>query len=101
MRLGAVETTLTGLVGDVKQLLAVVQAVQSRPQFDLFRIAQFVALGISIFAGTTAGITYVINAVNAESRVTAALELQFLKMRVDNGWGVGGTSAATKGDLAR
>lgn len=97
-RLSSVETTLTGLVGDVKQLLGAVNAVQSRPQFDIFKIAQTAALAIGIFSGTCAGITYIVNAVNAESRVRTEAELTFLKLRIDNGWGIGGVSMHLKAD---
>lgn len=95
-RLSSVETTLAGIVGDVKQLLGVMSAVQSRPQFDIFKIAQTAALAIGIFSGTCAGITYIVNAVNAESRVRTEAELSFLKQRIDNGWGLGGVSVHLK-----
>lgn len=95
-RLSSVETTLTGIVSDVKQLLGAVNAVQSRPQFDVFKIAQTAALAIGIFSGTCAGITYIVNAVNAESRVKTETELSFLKQRIDNGWGIGGVSVHLK-----
>lgn len=96
LRLGSVETTLTGLVGDVKQLLAVVHAVQARPQFDIYKTAQIVVAAISIFGASVAGITYIVNAVNAADKVTLRKDVDFLQLRVERGWGIGGVTVQAK-----
>lgn len=98
LRLSSVESTLTSLVGDVKQLLAAVGAVQSRPQFDLFKSAQLALVAIGIFTASVSGITYVVNAVNAAENVALQKEVEFLRKRVDNGWGIGGVTIQPKGN---
>ncbi|HVQ43801.1 MAG TPA: hypothetical protein VMT30_02450 [Candidatus Saccharimonadia bacterium] len=61
-----------------------------------------VAVGaVSLFGASVGAITYVVNAVNSETRTAMRKDIDFLTQRVERGWGIGAVTTRDKGDTSR
>ena len=88
--LGEAMTSVEAKLDTVVQALTAITTRQELAKpFDIVRLAGVAVAAISIFTALVGGVTYVVNAVNAEYRVTMRKDLDFLQMRVDRGWGIG------------
>jgi hypothetical protein len=76
----------------VTALTAIKTREELNKPVDLMRLMSVAVAAIAIFSASVGGITYVINAVNAEGRVSMRKDIDLLQMRIDRGWGIGPSS---------
>jgi hypothetical protein len=83
---------MSGLDSKLDTVVTALTTITTRQELnkpvDLMRLLSVAVAAIAIFSGSVGGITYVINAVNAEGRVAMRKDIDLLQMRIDRGWGI-------------
>ncbi len=91
---------MTGLDTKIDTVVAALTGISTRQEFnkplDLVRLVSVAVGAIAIFSAAVGGITYVINAVNSADQVSLRKDVDFMQLRIDRGWGIGGTTVMQK-----
>jgi hypothetical protein len=99
---------MTGLDSKLDAVVTALTGLTTRQEFnkptDWVRAVSVgigVAVGaVTLFGASVGAITYVVNAVNSETRTAMRKDIDFLSQRVERGWGIGVTMR-DKGDTSR
>jgi len=99
---------MTGLDSKLDAVVTALTGLTTRQEFnkptDWVRAVSVgigVAVGaVTLFGASVGAITYVVNAVNSETRTAMRKDIDFLAQRVERGWGIGVTMR-DKGDTSR
>lgn len=81
-KLDTVVTALTGIT--TRQEL-------SKPT-DWLKLMGAAVAAVSLFTAGVGGISYIVRALGESDKVAVRKDLDFLQMRVERGWGIGGTN---------
>ncbi len=91
---------MTGLDGKIDQVVAALTGITTRQELnkpiDLVRLVSVAVGAIAIFSAGVGGITYVVNAVNSAEQASLRKDVDFMQLRIDRGWGIGGTTVMQK-----